>query len=106
MTWQNREQLFVAQELKKYFKLNAAELRIYKYRSIFWVGERLFENCNTATTATKTGLIQGEKIFLKKVSKTFVNRNGNVVTLHSELGKAAASPHALPKGGKSVVTPL
>jgi hypothetical protein len=28
LTWQNPEQLFVAQELKKYFKLNAAELRI------------------------------------------------------------------------------
>ena len=32
-------------------KLNS--IFIYKYRSIFWVGERLFENCNTATTATK-----------------------------------------------------
>ena len=33
-----------------------------------------------------------QKNFLKKIRKVFVNRNGNVVTLQSEMGKAAASP--------------
>ncbi len=33
------------------------------------------ENCNTVTSVTNS-------FFLKKVTKTFENRNGNVVSLH------------------------
>ena len=40
-----------------------------------------------------------QKNFLKKIRKVFVNRNGNVVTLQSEMGKAAASPRE-GKGGQ------
>ena len=75
-------------------------LYIYKYRVCFWLLVVVILELQHRNTATS------KDFFLKKVSETFVNRNGNVVTLHSELGKAAASPHALPKGGKSVVTPL
>ncbi len=80
------------------------------------IGSRELQHCNTATasaeselasampsarsldevnTATKcANLIRKKKS--KKISKTFVNRNGNVVTLHSELTPTPP----LPKGGK------
>ena len=43
-------------------------------------GLRELQHCNTAT---KCG---AQKNFLKKVDKTFVNRNENVVTLQAEFG--------------------
>ena len=79
------------------------------------IGSRELQHCNTATesaeselasampsarsldevnTATKCANLIRKKI--KKISKTFVNRNGNVVTLHSELTPTPP----LPKGGK------
>ena len=107
--------------LYKKSKINS--IFIYKYRSIFRVWERLHENCNTATlqqrvqsrsllqlcrapaVSTKstlqtkcTNLIRKKN--QKKINKTFMNRNGNVVTLHSEL-KAYPAP---PKGRE--VSPL
>ena len=57
---------------------------------------RSLDEVNTATKCVN--LIRKKKS--KKVSKTFVNRNGNVVTLHSEL-KAYSAP---PKGRE--VSPL
>ena len=46
-------------------------------------------------TATKMRQFDQEKKS-KEISKTFVNRNGNVVTLHSELTPTPP----LPKGGR------
>ena len=81
---------------------------IYKYRSIFRYGGKHFENCNTATlqqrvqsrsllqlcrapkASTKSTLQTANsaiKKFFEKKSKTFVNRNENVVTLQTEIKK-------------------
>ena len=81
---------------------------IYKYRSIFRYGGKHFENCNTATlqqrvqsrsllqlcrapkASTKSTLQTANsaiKNFFEKKSKTFVNRNENVVTLQTEIKK-------------------
>ena len=48
------------------------------------MGERLFENCNTATTATKCVKEFMGIFFLKITRQTFVNRKDNVVTLQAE----------------------
>ena len=67
------------------------ELYIYIYRTIFCVWERLLENCNTATKCCRFQIsvdsfyslsFSGEKKS-KKVDKKFVNRNWNIVPLHS-----------------------
>lgn len=43
--------------------------------------KKLLENCNTVTSVTNSS-------FLKKVTKTFENRNGNVVSLYCVRGGA------------------
>ena len=61
---------------------------------LFWgIPFRELQHCNNCN---RMGVIQGEKNFLKKVGKTFVNRNGNVVTLHSEMRDLPPPPQ---KGG-------
>ena len=84
------------------------------------IGSRELQHCNTATASAESELASAmpsassldevntatkcanliRKKNQKKISKTFVNRNGNVVTLHSEL-KAYPAP---PKGRE--VSPL
>ena len=84
------------------------------------IGSRELQHCNTATASAESELASAmpsarsldevntatkmrqfdQKKKSKKISKTFVNRNGNVVTLHSEL-KAYPAP---PKGRE--VSPL
>ena len=53
---------------------------------------RSLDEVNTATKMRQFD----QKKKSKKISKTFVNRNGNVVTLHSELKPTPP----LPKGGR------
>lgn len=71
---------------------NELYIYIYRYRTIFCVWERLLENCNTATKCCRFQIsvdsfyslsFSGEKKS-KKVVKKFVNRNDNVVPLHSK----------------------
>ena len=56
------------------------------------------ENCNTVTSVTNS-------IFLKEVTKTFENRNGNVVSLYRDREKRALSPLPPSQAPQSLARP-
>ena len=75
LQFQNR--FYDSQKLTLYYSIF-----IYKYRSIFRVWEKPFENCNTATR-NKFACLCPEKN-KKNVSSRFVDRNEKIVPLQRQ----------------------